>query len=402
MQNRSDIEVTNIPKVGNIVITNKLKNKIDYLHRQVGKLEWSGILIYNLKSGNISNMKDLVFEAVNVYPMDIGSQVSTGFEYTTEDLVNMYDSIEDAIEMSTGLIHSHHNMQSFISDTDFNEIKNNAGGHNFYISLVVSFDQSYVCKIAFPSVTVVTKTSTVRNEMGQSVVVSSTQEEESLLLGDLSIVFEEEEELEQWFTDKVVNIKKAKTAAVKSNVGFNRDYSTGVSIKPTTIDSDYENKHWWTRQDQYAKVWENTMGKSEKVETFNSPSKVITPTNKKENVVIVPPYIYMLAATLGVGLEEIEDVFEYFGEKEALEDFGKQVADTLLSFQKVDWDDLRDCMEANVYDGMIEVYGDTLDAGDLDSTFTEIMNFVEKYCRKSDSNKFKAIIKEYLRDEVKK
>ena len=101
------IEVNNIPKVGNIVITDKLKNKIDYLHRQIGTVEWSGILVYKLKSGNISNMKDLIFEAVDLYPMDIGSSVNTSFTYTPEDVVNMYDSIEDAIEMNIGLIHSH-------------------------------------------------------------------------------------------------------------------------------------------------------------------------------------------------------------------------------------------------------------------------------------------------------
>ena len=63
----SKIEVNNIPTVGRIIISNKLKNKIDFLHRKVGKLEWSGILIYKFESGVIENMKDLIFRAVDLY-----------------------------------------------------------------------------------------------------------------------------------------------------------------------------------------------------------------------------------------------------------------------------------------------------------------------------------------------
>ena len=105
MENVKKIETVDIPSVGKIIISNRLKQKIDYLHNKVGKLEWSGVLFYKLVSGKISEMKDIVFEAVELYPLDIGSSALTTFEYKPDDIIEMYDVIEGAIEMNTGLVH---------------------------------------------------------------------------------------------------------------------------------------------------------------------------------------------------------------------------------------------------------------------------------------------------------
>ena len=238
MQQVKEVNVKNLPVVGSIIISTKLKDKIDFLHRKVGKLEWSGILLYKLSSGVISKMQNLVFRAVDIYPMDIGSSTNTTFEYNADAVISMYDSIEDAMELSTGLCHSHQAMSSFISGTDFKEIQDNAASYNYYISLVVSFDENYVCKIAFPSKTVVKKTSTIRNEKGKYVTVKLEEEEESLLLGDLNVVFEQDNKLDKWFVERVATIKKEKVDKEKSRV---------KTYTPTTYTGNHRN--WADRGD---------------------------------------------------------------------------------------------------------------------------------------------------------
>lgn len=92
--------------IGKITITDKLQKIIDRLHREVGSTEWSGMLFYKLKSGNIADFKNLEFESEFLYPMNIGSSVYTEFEYTGE-IMKAYDLYQDGIESSCGLIHSH-------------------------------------------------------------------------------------------------------------------------------------------------------------------------------------------------------------------------------------------------------------------------------------------------------
>jgi hypothetical protein len=95
---------TNIGTIGKIVVTEQLKNQIDYLHRNVGSTEWSGILVYKHTGGDIKKMKNLVFETNNVYLMDIGTSAATDFNYGAETMA-LYDLIPEAIESSISLMH---------------------------------------------------------------------------------------------------------------------------------------------------------------------------------------------------------------------------------------------------------------------------------------------------------
>jgi len=99
-----EVKKINIPKVGKIILSDKVKEYIDCLHREVGALEWSGILFYKLISGDIKSMKDLVFQSDFIYPRDIGSHSYTSTE-ASGDISSAYDIYEDGIECSTGLVH---------------------------------------------------------------------------------------------------------------------------------------------------------------------------------------------------------------------------------------------------------------------------------------------------------
>jgi len=98
--------MTELGVIGKIVISEELKKHIDFLHYHIGRTEWSGILFYKHVSGDVSKLKNLTFEALNLYLMDIGTAGGTSFEYN-EDVVDAYEKIEEAIECGNGLIHTH-------------------------------------------------------------------------------------------------------------------------------------------------------------------------------------------------------------------------------------------------------------------------------------------------------
>lgn len=97
-------EVYNIGTIGKLIITEDVQKAIDQLHSMVGAIEWSGMLFYKLIQGNIQNPKDLVFQTVFLYPMDIGSHTYTEFDYN-EEALKAFDLCEEALEVNRGLVH---------------------------------------------------------------------------------------------------------------------------------------------------------------------------------------------------------------------------------------------------------------------------------------------------------
>jgi len=199
----------NIGTIGILKISKRLQKIIDYLHSKIDATEWSGILFYKLVKGDIKDLEELEFEATFMYPMNIGSSTYTEFDYTGE-LVTAYDIHEQGIEESTSLIHSHHSMQAFHSGTDLKELSDNADKYNYYISLVVNFSHTYCAKIAIPASTVITYTSWIKNTIGKLVSFIGERKEKELLLGDLTIVYEEECTNEEWLDTRIKSLKEEK------------------------------------------------------------------------------------------------------------------------------------------------------------------------------------------------
>jgi hypothetical protein len=213
---KTKIETLDMGSVGTFIVSKRLKAKIDHLHRVVGAKEWSGILLYKTKSRSIRNLKDLIFVGIDVYPMDIGSTGATSFNYDSS-IVDMYTDIPDAMTLQTGLIHTHHSMKAFISGTDFDEIVTNASHYNYYVSLVVSFDQDYVCKVAFPTEVKNTIKFEIKDSNGKSIPVKTEVVDHNLILSTLNVVFEQESTLDDWFIKKIADIKSAAVSATKKS-----------------------------------------------------------------------------------------------------------------------------------------------------------------------------------------
>jgi proteasome lid subunit RPN8/RPN11 len=135
---------------GRLILPVEIINQIMYLHSSIGKTEWSGLLLYDVISGNPSKPSDFVLKAKHIFLMDVGSAAYTEYE-TDGDIVDLYDNIEGAMEMKMGHVHSHHDMSAFFSGTDTDELMQNADKHNYYLSLIVNFSGNYVAKVAFLS-----------------------------------------------------------------------------------------------------------------------------------------------------------------------------------------------------------------------------------------------------------
>jgi len=224
MNENKDIKVKtiNIPKVGKLILSDKVKEYIDCLHRQIGATEWSGMLFYKIESGNIKTMKDVVFKSDFIYPRDIGNAAYTE-TIATEDVSDAYDIYENGIDCSVGLVHSHHNMQTFFSGTDTDELITNAKLYNYYVSLIVNFDGKYCAKIAFPGKQKYSSTTTLTDSDGKPYNVTTAGESDVIFIGDLDVEYNRKElEIEEWLDLKIKALQEAKKPKpfVPINNGF--------------------------------------------------------------------------------------------------------------------------------------------------------------------------------------
>ena len=240
----------NIGKIGKLIITDKLQETIEYLHRNVGATEWSGILFYKLTKGSIKDLKDLEFTADFLYPMNIGSHTYTEFDYN-EDVINAYDIYEDAINCSSGLVHSHNNFSAFFSPTDLIELKDNCKNFNYYLSLIVNFDNKYCAKVGFYSSSEVKTKLSLKDSLGKLFNKQIVKTEESVLIGDLDIEIQSTNSSPQWLIDRYAALKekKASLSAVtkvyggyQTNLWQEEGFSRGFDYKDLDWNKKDENK----------------------------------------------------------------------------------------------------------------------------------------------------------------
>lgn len=215
-------------KIGKLIISKELGDTIDILHNTIGAKEWSGVLFYQLKSGNIKELKDLVFEGKYVYPMDIGTTAATSFEYSGE-LMDVFEIYPEAMDCCNGLIHSHHQMASFFSQTDMKELETNSGAYNFYISLVVNFAKTPVCKIGFPVESTVV--SSMLDEHGKKF--NHTKSIKSIEIFDLDVEYEVPTN-KPWLNERIKMLNTPKVQPTTTPIYGNFDWNSSQFKNPNT------------------------------------------------------------------------------------------------------------------------------------------------------------------------
>lgn len=189
---------------------------IKRLCSEINKVEWSGVLFYDIISGDVDDPDNMILELKFIYPMDVGSAAETGFDYW-EDTLDVYEWDESYEDMKFGLIHSHHNMNTFFSSTDKGELVENANQFLFYLSLIVNNTclrgKPEFCARVAQSVTVEEEVNffyKVKNKLGGFFKKEGSRKEESekILWWDVEIQYPEEKEtLPDIFLDRLEAIQ---------------------------------------------------------------------------------------------------------------------------------------------------------------------------------------------------
>lgn len=125
-------------------------SEINFLHRKIGGTEWSGILLYSHREGDIKDADNLTLVAEEIFLMDIGSPGYTEYINDVDSILELVDNYPryESGELKIGHIHTHHSMGTGFSATDMSELQDNAPSHNYYLSLIVNFKCKPTAKIA--------------------------------------------------------------------------------------------------------------------------------------------------------------------------------------------------------------------------------------------------------------
>lgn len=222
---------------GTLVISAELQRKIEFLHKQVGPIEWCGVLFYKRLEGDIDEPSKLKLLASDLYLMDIGREAYTEADFDADSAVEMWETVNDDYTFKRGLIHTHHNMSTFFSGTDMSELHDNAPTHNYYLSLIVNFNGVWAAKVAF----VAKRTIQMSYKNVSDEAKDATQQKEILMMIDMNIVKEQEEvRVPDFFRNRYTHIKSQreeraaaaarKSASTSTTFPVGRGASAGASV----------------------------------------------------------------------------------------------------------------------------------------------------------------------------
>lgn len=153
-------------------------------------------------------------KAKYIFLMDIGTAGFTEYE-TDTDIVDMYDNVEDAMDLKIGHIHTHHTMSTFFSGTDNEELQDNVDKHNYYLSLIVNFASTYSAKVAFLSDVHTHSKMSYVNDKGNKSHFKTDKVGKTMVLINMSIQYEYNDD---FFYKRYAQVKeKTKTKVVQQD-----------------------------------------------------------------------------------------------------------------------------------------------------------------------------------------
>lgn len=182
-----------------LIISKEVQSQIMYLHNKVKDIEWCGILFYSIQSGTITDPDNLILKAEKIFLGDIG--VGTYTEMSTDEtIIDFYDKYPEALTTpwKQGYTHTHHSMNTFFSSVDMQELHDNAGSHNYYLSLIVNHKSEFCAKVAIVAEAEIPETKSSykfkgNNNAEQFEFKNAGSKSDILILLDCNIEFEQNE-----------------------------------------------------------------------------------------------------------------------------------------------------------------------------------------------------------------
>lgn len=147
-----------------------------------------GVFIYKTK-GKFPDK--FVMEAVDVFLMAKGVAAEVGYKTDAQFFSDLDEAglLEDSKGnfYSRGLIHSHHNMGTSFSGTDFTELKKAAESNPYYLSVVVNNAMDFTAKVAIESKEILTGYSYYKTPNNKEIKKAKTTTANSFEIIDVEV-----------------------------------------------------------------------------------------------------------------------------------------------------------------------------------------------------------------------
>lgn len=121
-------------------IPKEVEKKIRLLLENIRNIEWSGVLFYDVEGSFEDNSLKVICK--DILPMDIGNATYTEWNMNA-DVVSYIVDHPELVGSYQGLVHSHHTMNTFFSNTDTSTLKEEGSDVNHFVSLIVNNAGTY-------------------------------------------------------------------------------------------------------------------------------------------------------------------------------------------------------------------------------------------------------------------
>lgn len=224
-----------------ILISKEFVDKCNYLCRKISKLEWSGVLFYELKNNKSKDINDLVFELKDIYLLDIGTPGTTSYEEKNDEAYLDY-LMSIPSTWQRGTIHSHNTMSCFFSGTDLNDLGVYCNGFNMYLSLIVNNALEFDARI--------THKCNVKNQVTDSLDNKFTTTEDVIYVYDpyIEIILDKIPELDKMI-DKLYKENASKPKEVSTQ---NTLWEKGAAVMSNNNKGDL---YYQSVVDNFAEEW---------------------------------------------------------------------------------------------------------------------------------------------------
>ena len=249
-------------------------DKIEYLCQEINIVEWSGVLFYSVK-GSIKDFDKVELTVEDIYLMDKGTAGATGYELG-EDFIEYRMNNPRTLSWKIGMVHSHHNMKSYFSGTDMEELDDNTEFHNYYLSLVVNNHKELVAKVAFRGDV---KGYECKDENGKAWTLKLTSDRQIMFTFDCDIQSPKTTiNVGKSFADRTAEIiKKAniKTAKFLQNgkkyfPSYSKDYTNPFNTIHKNVDKEMDDMEaeMWNKSFSNVPIHKKMMSREEMLEDF--------------------------------------------------------------------------------------------------------------------------------------
>lgn len=260
---KNAIEKVSLKDTIKIFMPDDVLEKIKTLCLMIPKVEWSGVLLYEV-DGDISDIEKMHITLRDIIPMNMDTQSYTEYNFNEKARdhdgyddrhIDYCEEHEDGIYYRIATIHSHNTMPVFFSGTDMDEIIENSASHNFYLSLITNNALDFMAKVAFRAKgkSVGTTDYYALNKDGEEYLVQTetdSEVKEKVLIYDCEIIYDEIVlEKEDFFMSSLHKIMHKPTLIRQQEDSYSRRFDTGHNYRSglnlgRILDEDESYPNW--------------------------------------------------------------------------------------------------------------------------------------------------------------